>query len=120
MASEYLKQTIQGYENYIKQSGIDDKVIGAYIDASKTAYLNEKDTEYGLKISKRSKELIEQYVLSLAKMSIWDLDSLANQTKKNYQIGFGRCNQRNQYVRVAGYTGARARPGGKYGLVYSG
>ena len=24
--------------------------------------------------------------------------------------GFGRCNQRNQYVRVAGYTGARARP----------
>ena len=34
--------------------------------------------------------------------------------------GFGRCNQRNQYVRVAGYTGARARPGGKYGLVYSG
>lgn len=86
MASEYLKQTIQGYENYIKQSGIDDKVIGAYIDASKTAYLNEKDTEYGLKISKRSKELIEQYVLSLAKMSIWDLDSLANQTKKNYQI----------------------------------
>lgn len=86
MASEYLKQTIQGYENYIKQSGIDDKVIGAYIDASKTAYLNEKDTEYGLKLSKRSKELIEQYVLSLAKMSIWDLDSLANQTKKNYQI----------------------------------
>ena len=86
LASEYLKQTIQGYENYIKQSGIDDKVIGAYIDASKTAYLNEKDTEYGLKISKRSKELIEQYVLSLAKMSIWDLDSLANQTKKNYQI----------------------------------
>lgn len=86
LASEYLKQTIQGYENYIKQSGIDDKVIGAYIDASKTAYLNEKDTEYGLKLSKRSKELIEQYVLSLAKMSIWDLDSLANQTKKNYQI----------------------------------
>lgn len=86
MASDYLKKTIQGYENYITQSGIDDKVIGAYIDASKTAYLNEKDTEYGLKISKRSKELIEQYVLSLAKMSIWDLDSLANQTKKNYQI----------------------------------
>ncbi len=74
MASEYLKKTIQGYENYITQSGIDDTVIEAYIEASRTAYLNEKDIEYGLALSKRAKELIEHYVLDLAKMTIWDLD----------------------------------------------
>ena len=74
MASDYLKKTIQGYENYITQSGIDDTVIDAYIEASRTAYLNEKDIEYGLVLSKRAKELIEHYVLNLAKMTIWDLD----------------------------------------------
>jgi hypothetical protein len=74
LASEYLKKTIQGYENYITQSGIDDTVIEAYIEASRTAYLNEKDIEYGLALSKRAKELIEHYVLDLAKMTIWDLD----------------------------------------------
>ncbi len=86
MASEYLKKTIQGYENYITQSGIDDTVIDAYIEASRTAYLNEKDIEYGLVLSKRAKELIEHYVLNLAKMTIWDLDSLSNRSKKTYQI----------------------------------
>lgn len=86
MASDYLKKTIQGYENYITQSGIDDTVIEAYIEASRTAYLNEKDIEYGLVLSKRAKELIEHYVLNLAKMTIWDLDSLSNHSKKNYQI----------------------------------
>lgn len=74
LASDYLKKTIQGYENYITQSGIDDTVIDAYIEASRTAYLNEKDIEYGLVLSKRAKELIEHYVLNLAKMTIWDLD----------------------------------------------
>lgn len=74
MASDYLKKTIQGYENYITQSGIDDTVIDAYIEASRTAYLNEKDIEYGLVLSKRVKELIEHYVFNLAKMTIWDLD----------------------------------------------
>lgn len=86
MASDYLKKTIQGYENYITQNGIDDTVIDAYIEASKTAYLNEKDIEYGLVLSKRAKELIEHYVLNLAKMTIWDLVSLSNHSKKNYQI----------------------------------
>lgn len=86
MASDYLKKTIQGYENYITQSGIDDTVIDAYIEASRTAYLNEKDIEYGLVISKRAKELIEHYVLNLAKMTIWDLDSLSNHSKNPYQI----------------------------------
>lgn len=86
MASNYLKKTIQGYENYITQNGIDDTVIDAYIEASKTAYLNEKDIEYGLALSKRAKELIEHYVLNLAKMTIWDLDSLSNHSKKPYQI----------------------------------
>nr|DAN64131.1 MAG TPA: Terminase [Bacteriophage sp.] len=74
LASDYLKKTIQGYENYITQSGIDDTVIDAYIEASRTAYLNEKDIEYGLVLSKRAKELIEHYVFNLAKMTIWDLD----------------------------------------------
>lgn len=86
MASKNLINTIQGYENYILANGIDEEVINAYVMAVNTAIKNEKDVEYGLKISARAKELIEKRIETLTGGSVWDLDTYCNQNKISYEI----------------------------------
>lgn len=86
MASENLKQTIQGYENYIQSHGIDETVIEAYIEACSVAINNEKDTEYGLQLTKRSKELIEYYCMAQTGGTIWDLEKYAFANKTSYDL----------------------------------
>ena len=61
MASFELISAVQDYEKYIETNGINEQVIDAYCEAAKTAATNEKDIEYGLKISKRCKEIIETF-----------------------------------------------------------
>lgn len=86
MASENLKQTIQGYENYIQAHGIDETVIEAYVEACSVAINNEKDTEYGLQLTKRSKELIERYCMGQTGGTIWDLEKYAFANKTSYDL----------------------------------
>lgn len=86
MASQYLVDTINGYENYIMTNGIDEDVINAYVMASETAITTENDLIYGLKISKRTKDLIENLVKTQTGGTIWDLDSYCNQNKTSYAI----------------------------------
>lgn len=86
MASKNLKQTIQGYENYIQAHGIDETVIEAYVEACSVAINNEKDTEYGLQLTKRSKELIERYCTEQTGGTIWDLEKYAFANKTSYDL----------------------------------
>lgn len=86
MASENLKQTIQGYENYIQSHDIDETVIEAYVEACSVAINNEKDTEYGLQLAKRSKELIERYCMEQTGGTIWDLEKYAFANKTSYDL----------------------------------
>lgn len=86
MASKNLKQTIQGYENYIQAHGIDETVIEAYVEACSVAINNEKDTEYGLQLTKRSKELIERYCIAQTGGTIWDLEKYAFANKTSYDL----------------------------------
>ena len=94
MASIELQKAVQGYENYINVHGIDEDVINAYVMASETALNVEKDKDFGLKISKRAKEVIEAFVLTSTGGTIWDLEKYQqnNQTlpydivNKYYQI----------------------------------
>lgn len=86
MASENLKQTIQGYENYIQAHGINETVIEAYVEACSVAINNEKDTEYGLQITKRSKELIERYCMAQTGGTIWDLEKYAQDNAHEYKL----------------------------------
>lgn len=86
MASENLKQTIQGYENYIHAHGIDETVIEAYVEACSVAINNEKDIEYGLQLTKRSKELIERYCMAQTGGTIWDLEKYAFANKTSYDL----------------------------------
>lgn len=86
MASKYLINAIQEYDNYIKTNGIDEDVINAYIMAAGTAISEEKDIKYGLKITAKIKKNIEKYVLKNTGGTIWDLDSYCNLNKVSYDI----------------------------------
>lgn len=86
MASENLKQTIQGYENYIQAHGIDESAIEAYVEACSVAINSEKDIEYGLRLTKRSKELVERYCVQQAGGTIWDLEKYAFENKTEYDL----------------------------------
>ena len=74
MASIELQKAVQGYENYINVHGIDEDVINAYVLASQSALITEKDTEYGLKVSKRAKELINQFTITNSIGDIWSVE----------------------------------------------
>lgn len=86
MASQYLINTIQDYENYILRNGIDEQVVEAYVLASATALNEEKDIQYGLKVSARAKEVIESLVRSLTGGSIWELERYAQENGLEYDL----------------------------------
>lgn len=84
--SKELTRTIEGYEKYINANGITEEVIEAYVLAVGTAIEKEKDVKYGLKLSARAKELIEQFVLKATGGTIWDLEKYAFNNKTWYDI----------------------------------
>lgn len=84
--SEELKRAVSDYENYISAHGIDESLINAYVQAVQVAFLSEKDVEYGLKVSGRAKELIEQFVADTTGADIWKLEKYAQDNKLEYDI----------------------------------
>src|SRR5574344_807801 len=80
------EKTINEYENYITKHGVDRDVINAYCDASEIMLVGRKDREFGLKVSTRAKELIEQYVLKETGGTIWDLEKYSFANKTWYDI----------------------------------
>lgn len=86
MASKYLIQTIQGYENYIEKNGIDEQVIDAYVQATQVAIRTEKDVAYGLNVSKRAKYITEKYILNHTGGTVGDLEIYAAENDTEYEI----------------------------------
>ena len=87
MASIELQKAVQGYENYINVHGIDEDVINAYVLASQSVLTSEKDVEYGLKVSARAKNLIDDFVLRLTDGgNVWELEKFAFENKTWYDI----------------------------------
>lgn len=86
MASQSLISTVNGYENYIERNGIDEQVINAYVDACSVAINGEKDIEYGLQLTKRAKELIEDFCTAKTGGTIWDLEKYAFDHKTTYEL----------------------------------
>lgn len=74
LASNELQNAINGYENYIERHGIDEELINAYVLASGTALNQEKDIEYGLKVSARAKSLISQFTTQNSIGDIWAVE----------------------------------------------
>ena len=80
-----LLSAIADYERYIEYNGINDDVIDAYMMACDVAF-SEKDIESGLKISARTKELIEQFVREKTGGGIWELEKYCQNNKVEYEI----------------------------------
>jgi hypothetical protein len=66
--------------------GIDEQVMDAMAEAARVAILTEKDVEYGLKVSARSKELTEQFIFQSTGGTPWDLEKYSFQNKISYEI----------------------------------
>lgn len=62
IASKELLSAVENYESYIRKHGVDEKAVDAYVEACKTAFLAEKDIQYGLIISERCKGLIHDLI----------------------------------------------------------
>lgn len=86
MASQSLISTVDSYENYIEKNGIDEQVINAYVDACSVAINGEKDIEHGLQLTKRAKELIEDFCTAKTGGTIWDLEKYAFDHKTTYEL----------------------------------
>lgn len=85
-ASKYLIQTVDGYEDYINRHGIDEQVIDAYVEASKTAIKKEKDISYGLQLTKRAKGIIESFCINRTGGRILDLEKYGQQHEEKYSL----------------------------------
>ena len=81
-----LQKAVDSYENYIQQHGVDEAVVNAMVEASKVAILTEKDTEYGLKVSARTKELLNQFVIQRTGGNIWALERYAQDNQTEYEL----------------------------------
>lgn len=74
MASREIQKAIQSYENYISENGIDEQAVDAYCQAVFWAKDKDNDIESMLKISKRAKELIEQYLVKCTGYTVGGLE----------------------------------------------
>lgn len=77
MASKQLINAVNGYENYIQRKGVDEQVIDALLKACNVAIRTEKDVDYGLAITERTKALINEFTQKNAGGIIWELERYA-------------------------------------------
>ena len=86
LASKELINTVNQYDNFIKTHPVDESVISAYVEACKVAINGEKDIEYGLQLTNRSKGIIEQFCMKQTGGTIWDLEKYAQDHNTPYDL----------------------------------
>ena len=90
MVSIELQNAINEYENFISAHGISEDVLNAYVQATKVALQTEKDREYGLKVSNRAKQIVNQFIFDKTGGAVWDLE----QYQQENEIGRASCRER--------------------------
>ena len=87
MASQELRSVVNEYEQFYKKYGLTDEFLKAYLKATETAIVKEKDIEYGLRLSERAKGLIENSVnRSTDGGDIWWLEKQLFLTGESYYL----------------------------------
>lgn len=81
-----LKRAVNDYENFISEHGISEDVLNAYVQATKVALQTEKDREYGLKVSNRAKQIVNQFIFDKTGGTPWDLEKFSFEHKTYYDI----------------------------------
>lgn len=86
MASDYLINTVNGYEDYVRRQGIDEQLLEAYKQAIYFSMYKDRDNDYGVKIAGRVKKLYEKFIFDTTGGTSWDLEKYAFKNKAKYQI----------------------------------
>ncbi|CDA69856.1 putative uncharacterized protein [Clostridium sp. CAG:510] len=86
MASQSLISAVNSYDKYIEQHGIDEQVIDAYIEACRVAINGEKDIQYGLQLTERSKGIVERFCINRTGGRILDLERYSQQHEEKYSL----------------------------------
>lgn len=86
MISSELKKAISSYEPYIEKHGIDLSVTRAYHDAVFQAAEKDNDIESALKISKRAKEVMNEYCIREYGGDIWKLEKYCFENKTGHEM----------------------------------
>ena len=103
MASEALKKAVKSYDTYLLKDGSDKRAVrkrafeeqtmNAYTQACHVAVQTEKDLEYGLKLTKRVKNMLNDFAVSKGYDDIFHLerwykgkDELPSAVKYYYEI----------------------------------
>lgn len=81
-----LQRAVNDYENFISAHGISEDLINAYVQATKVALQTEKDREYGLKVSNRAKQIVNQFIFDKTGGTPWDLEKFSFEHKTYYDI----------------------------------
>lgn len=81
-----LQRAVNEYENFISAHGISEDVLNAYVQATKVALQTEKDREYGLKVSNRAKQIVNQFIFDKTGGTVWDLEKFSFEHKTYYDI----------------------------------
>lgn len=81
-----LQRAVNEYENFISAHGISEDVINAYVQATKVSLQTEKDREYGLKVSNRAKQIVNQFIFDKTGGTPWDLEKFSFEHKTYYDI----------------------------------
>lgn len=86
MASDYLINTVNGYEDYIRRKGIDEQLLDSYKQAIYWSIFKDRDTDYGVKIAGRVKDLCEKFIFDTTGGTAWDLEKYSFEKGIPYKI----------------------------------
>lgn len=86
MASDYLINTVKGYEDYIRRKGIDEQLLDSYKQAIYWSIFKDRDTDYGVKIAGRVKDLFEKFIFDTTGGTAWDLEKYSFEKSIPYKI----------------------------------
>lgn len=86
MASDYLINTVKGYEDYIRRQGIDEQLLEAYKQAIYFSMYKDRDINYGVKLAGKVKNLYEKFIFDTTGGTSWDLEKYAFKNGEKYQI----------------------------------
>lgn len=86
LASDYLINTVKGYEDYIRRQGIDEQLLDSYKQAIYWSIFKDRDTDYGVKIAGRVKDLCEKFIFDTTGGTAWDLEKYSFEKGIPYKI----------------------------------
>lgn len=86
MPSMELKTAVNDYERYIAENGINEDVIHAMYQAAETAMVTEGDVDYALELTKRTKSLINEYLVSITGGDIWAVEEYAINSDQKVEL----------------------------------